>query len=178
MRARRVIVVAVILVASVSLVPAAPAESLQACAQRVIRDWYSGGRVDKVYPLRCYRAAIDALPADVLQYSDADRDIARALAYARRGRKDPGDNKPSTTAPTPAPKVARTSPPPSPAPRTARDAATETAATSPGTGPLRLAGGPEPAPVDGSVPYPILGLALLAGILLVSGTAGWILRRH
>ena len=29
-----------------------------------------------------------ALPADVLQYSDADRDIARALAFARRGRDD------------------------------------------------------------------------------------------
>ena len=49
----------------------------------MIRDWYSGGRVDKVYPLPCYRAAIRALPDDVLQYSDASAAIERALENAR-----------------------------------------------------------------------------------------------
>ena len=70
------------------LAPSAGAGSLDACAQRVIRDWYSGGRVDAVYPLGCYRAAIRALPNDVLEYSDADKDIARALAFARQARDD------------------------------------------------------------------------------------------
>ena len=56
----------------------------------MIRDWYSGGRVDGVYPLPCYRAAIKALPADVLAYSEADADIERALAFARRGRDSDG----------------------------------------------------------------------------------------
>ena len=71
--------------------PLASAGSLETCAQRVIRDWYSGGRVDGVYPLPCYRAAIKALPADVLAYSEADADIERALAFARRGRDGEGD---------------------------------------------------------------------------------------
>ena len=87
---------------------AAPAEAgpYDACAQRVIRDWYSGGRVDGKYPLACYRAAMRALPEDVRQYSDADREIARALAYARQGLRDPG---PGPAAPARKPKPA---PPP------------------------------------------------------------------
>ncbi len=84
----------------------AGAGALDACAQRVIRDWYSGGRVDNVYPLRCYSAAIRALPSDVLQYSDADQDIRRALAFARRGRSDPGDGAAaSSPATSPAPTI-------------------------------------------------------------------------
>ena len=73
-----------------SLLAALPAQaaSTDACAQRVIRDWYDGGRVDGVYPLRCYRAAIRALPEDVLQYSDARIEIERALAYAARSDRD------------------------------------------------------------------------------------------
>ena len=74
------------------------AGSLDACAQRVIRDWYTGGRIDGAYPLACYRAAIRALPDDVLQYSNADQDIRRALAFARRGKNDPG-NKAAAPAP-------------------------------------------------------------------------------
>ena len=53
--------------ASSFLAAASPAGAgaLEDCGQRVIRDWYSGGRVDKVYPLRCYRAAIDALAGKI-----------------------------------------------------------------------------------------------------------------
>src|SRR4029078_8286798 len=77
-------------VVAASLTAALPAEasSTDACAQRVIRDWYDGGRGDGVYPLRCYRAAIRALPEDVLQYSDARIEIERALAFAARGDRD------------------------------------------------------------------------------------------
>ena len=64
-RRRRVGALIVIAAAAFTLV-LAPASgvagSLDACAQRVIRDWYSGGRIDDVYPLACYRAAIRALP--------------------------------------------------------------------------------------------------------------------
>ena len=73
-----------------AVAPTVTAGSLDECAERVIRDWYSGGRVDGVYPLPCYRAAIRALPDDVLQYSDADRDIARALEYAPARSERPG----------------------------------------------------------------------------------------
>jgi hypothetical protein len=151
------------------------ARSLDACAQRVIRDWYSGGRIDDAYPLACYRAAIRALPDDVLQYSNADQDIRRALAFARRGLDDPGNR-----ATAPAPKA--------PAPET-RNRPTTTAKSPP-----PAAATPHPAPVANeaaspvrkapivagtrssatSVPYPILVLAALAGVLLVAGGVGWL----
>ena len=83
--------VGVLAVATFLVLPVpAQAGEVDACAQRVIRDWYSGGTVNGIYPLGCYRAALRALPEDVRQYSDANREIARALAYARRGLADPG----------------------------------------------------------------------------------------
>jgi hypothetical protein len=164
--------VAAVLCAAVTFVPAAPAESLDACAQRVIRDWYSGGRVDEIYPLRCYRAAIRALPDDVLQYSDADRDIARALAYARRGttEKKAARAKPS---PPPAPAEPAFGPSPSPSKPASRPARTKRR-----VGPVHSASGPEQVAESGALPYPIIGLALLSGVLLVSAGTGWALRRR
>ena len=105
--------------------PVASAGPLDTCAQRVIRDWYSGGRVNGVYPLACYRAAIEALPDDVLEYSEADRDIARALAFARRGSAE-------TATPTrarPAPAAGATGAEARPRPR--RKSAAEATAPSP-----------------------------------------------
>jgi hypothetical protein len=170
-----------------SVVAPAGAGSLEACAQRVIRDWYSGGRVDKVYPLRCYRAAIRALPSDVLQYSDADQDIRRALAFARRGRSDPGDGPgaaetPETTeTPEPVEPVepaakapaksaeppAHTQPPP------AEPAANDFAIT-----PRKARLVPDPPTATASVPYPVIALAGLAGVLLATGAAGWLASRR
>ena len=179
MRACRVIVLAVILVATVSLAPTASGASLDACAQRVIRDWYSGGRVDKVYPLGCYRAAIRALPADVLQYSDADRDIARALAYARRGRRDPGTK---TTAQTARPaESSDTTAESSPRAKTVRPTPSSSAPAAPDRDPdvpSSFASGEDPSAVSSAVPYPVLALAGLAGILLASGAAGWLMARR
>ncbi len=163
--------------------------SLDVCAQRVIRDWYSGGRVDGVYPLACYRAALRALPNDVLQYSNADQDIRRALAFARRGRTDPGskplpaatnaastqaaadpDSATGSKAPAATPRThskPSASPTPSPAanaaapaaPRTERVVAETTSSTT-------------------SVPYPIVMLAALSAVLLLAGAAGWLANRR
>ncbi len=182
----------------VTAAPVASAGSLDACAQRVIRDWYSGGRVSDVYPLPCYRAAIKALPADVLAYSEADRDIARALAFARRGRTE-------TTAPTREPTPAGTPATPSPARPEARakpdtpaqpatgvaepnapsasvpsrpDDVAAPAIERPGDGPSRLASGPEPTDVSAAVPYPVIVLAALAAALLATGAVGWALARR
>jgi hypothetical protein len=176
---RRRVGVLVALAAAFSLAPVPPQAaggSLDACAQRVIRDWYSGGRVDGVYPLGCYRAALRALPDDVLQYSNADQDIRRALAFARRGLEDPGNERP-------------TEPPEQSA--TGSD-------TSRAAQPERAAQAPKPAPVahealspprearvvaetpapTSSIPYPILALAALAALLLTAGAAGWVASRR
>ena len=149
------------------------AGSLDACAQRVIRDWYSGGRIDDAYPLACYRAAIRALPDDVLQYSNADQDIRRALAFARRGQDDPGNTAPAPKAPAlelrNRPTTTAKSPPPPAA--TPHPAPVANAAASPVSKAPIVA---ETRSSATSVPYPILVLAALAGVLLVAGGVGWL----
>jgi hypothetical protein len=75
--------------------PAAAAK--KSCADAVVADWYGDGRVDKVFPLHCYQEAIRSLPVDVLDYSNAKEDILRALAFARKGEKDPGASGGSQT---------------------------------------------------------------------------------
>jgi hypothetical protein len=178
-------------VVALAIAPASHAGPLDACAQRVIRDWYSGGRVDDVYPLACYRAALRALPADVLQYSSADQDIRRALAYARRGRDDPGNGPapPAAPAPSPAPAApqepatpstqppgdpARKRPAPKPTPKPEpAPGASETAA------PARAAQGATERPsASASVPDPILVLTALAAVLLATGGGTWLLSRR
>ena len=54
----------------------------QGCADAVVGDWSDNGRVDDLYPLRCYGAAIEELPPDVRDYSSATDEINRALAHA------------------------------------------------------------------------------------------------
>jgi hypothetical protein len=49
------------------------------CEKALLRDW-SDGRIDRDYPLACYRAALKSLPADLKVYSSAPDDIARALS--------------------------------------------------------------------------------------------------
>lgn len=162
------------------LAPARPADagSLEACAQRVIRDWYSGGRVDRVYPLPCYRAAIRSLPEDVLQYSNADRDIARALAYARQGRSEP--EKAPAASGEPAPHQASASARPAPTEKpavVARPPRPDPVVRRPDQ-PVRLASGPESETASPSLPYPVIVLGVLAGLLLVTGGAGWLAARR
>jgi hypothetical protein len=189
-RRRRFGVRIVVAVAFALLLAPSPAAagSLDACAQRVIRDWYSGGRVDGVYPLACYRAALRALPNDVLQYSNADQDIRRALAFARRGRTDPGNE------PLPAPEAAST--------RAAKEPDSSIGAKAPSVAPgpgSTPSVAPKPAPVANeaasaaprsdrvvadttssttSVPYPIVMLAALSAVLLLAGAAGWLANRR
>jgi hypothetical protein len=192
MAALRAVAGALAVVVSVATASTAAANSLEDCAQRVIRDWYSGGRVDGVYPLSCYRAAIKALPNDVLQYSDADRVIASALANARQEKRDaaraaarkqqeeattravePPVQPEPTREPEPTPR--RTAPVPAPAPAPVQ--APAPVRPEPDI-PRRLASGVQPATGDTSVPYPVIALVALAGVLLVSAAAGWLARRR
>ncbi|HET9288938.1 MAG TPA: hypothetical protein VFO26_15390 [Gaiella sp.] len=179
---RRLLVLVSVTSSFLAVAPTVTAGSLDECAERVIRDWYSGGRVDGVYPLPCYRAAISALPDDVLQYSDADRDIARALEYARRGRSDPGNGPPGPAAAE------------APTAEAERDTRAETeaeGAPQPVTGradhppvrgatkkPARLASEPAEETQSAGLPLPVIVLAALSGVLLASGAAGWLAARR
>lgn len=158
-----------VLAASWLVVGASPAAagSLDDCAQRVIRDWYSGARVDEVYRLGCYRAAIRALPEDVRQYSDAESDIAQALAHARRelagtaNAPAGGEVRPARSPGSPKAPNARPTPP------SGQDASA-----------VRLASEPlQETPTEG-LPYPVLVLAALSGVLFLSAAVGWLVARR
>jgi hypothetical protein len=49
-----------------------------ACVRALLADW-ADGRIDRTYPLGCYREALKSLPTDLEVYSSAPEDIASAL---------------------------------------------------------------------------------------------------
>jgi hypothetical protein len=55
-----------------------PASGRTSCAQALLNDW-ADGRIDRTYPIRCYREALRTLPADLEVYSSASDDIEPAL---------------------------------------------------------------------------------------------------
>ena len=60
------------------------ARAAPACETQVLRDWSRDGRIDRVYRLPCYEDAIELLPTDLRDYTDAEDIIERALASAAR----------------------------------------------------------------------------------------------
>jgi hypothetical protein len=162
--------------AAAPLVTASPAGAgaLQDCGQRVIRDWYSGGRVDKLYPLPCYREAIRSLPDDVMQYTDAGAAIERALESARHRTTSKAeritDAAEAETTAAPSAAHARRPAPPSPPPG-ARASAGQA------NDPARLAASPAHDVHDPGLPYPLIALGALSAVLLVSGVAAGLARR-
>ena len=156
----------------------------------MIRDWYDGGRVDGVYPLRCYRAAIRALPEDVLQYSDARNEIERALAYAAQGDRD---RVPGRAHPPAAPAAGKERPavrrselathstvPMERAQLKPRQVGTAGSST-PRTfdDPVQLAARNDPQAADAhGVPYPVVVLATLAALLLATAAAARVMTRR
>jgi hypothetical protein len=73
----------VILTAALTLlVLSAPAAAAVSCEKRVLADWLEDGSIDGVYRLPCYQAAIEAMPNDLRDYSDATDAIQRSLAAA------------------------------------------------------------------------------------------------
>jgi hypothetical protein len=55
-----------------------------ACWQKLLNDWYDG-RIDGTYSVRCYHEAINHLPEDIQDYSQARDDLNRALLNALVG---------------------------------------------------------------------------------------------
>jgi len=150
---------------------AAPATAAKSCERQVIDDWYDNGRVDRLYPTKCYRDAIKSLPTDVLDYSSAKNDILRALAYRQRGQADPGKDGGSTTT-TPTPTTPEpTTPPTDSEPRT--PAPTEPEPTTPDP----FTDAAPPGGSSSSVPVPLIVLGGLAVLLCAAGVAGYLTRR-
>jgi hypothetical protein len=161
--------VALVALTSLAVAPVASAKA-KTCGEKVVDDWYGDGRVDEVFPKHCYLDAIRSLPVDVKDYSNAEEDIRRALAYAQQGKPDPGPTggpaptgsgkggPPITTAPDD---------PGGGVPPVITDPGSDTVAAPPGVD----TSGPS------SVPIPLLILGGLALLLLAAGGAGYLSRR-
>lgn len=75
----------------------AEARSFSTCSDALIHDWYVDGRVDKTYPVHCYREALREIPEDQLIYGTLRDDLNRALQSAIR--KHNGKVGPNTPVP-------------------------------------------------------------------------------
>lgn len=156
-RVRFVGVAAVLRVCALSLVwalagpgagTAFAAES--SCAQQVLRDWTDNGRIDGLYPSKCYLDAIASLPEDVRTYSSAVDDISRAMQSSQQA----GSPKAGTD-----PAVGQTAE----ARRISTEEASQIAAQSPSS-------------VQG-LPPALLAVIVIAAAMAVSGIVAYFLRR-
>lgn len=84
LRLSRLAALAAALVAA--LVASSGVSAAPPCAQAILADWLDDSRIDRVYALPCYEAAIDAIPDDLRDYTDAADVIARAF-QDRSGRR-------------------------------------------------------------------------------------------
>src|SRR6478672_10074307 len=62
----------------------AQARSLSTCSKALVHDWLVDGRVDRTYPVHCYREALKTIPEDQLVYGTLRDDLNRALANTIR----------------------------------------------------------------------------------------------
>lgn len=79
---------ALVAVVVLFLLAASPAAGASGCGQKIVDDWFEDGRVDKVYAIKCYRAALKLLPEDAQNYSSAPDEINRALQDAIRQKQE------------------------------------------------------------------------------------------
>jgi hypothetical protein len=80
---RRFPIFVLALVASVCVLAASAQPAFASpCGTRVLKDWSDNSRIDGTYQLHCYQDAVDALPQDLLDYSDAADVIGRAFRDA------------------------------------------------------------------------------------------------
>jgi hypothetical protein len=91
----RLAVLAIVLFLAPPLTSSSPAAT--ACAHQILRDWSADGRVTKKYALPCYEEAIDALPTDIRDYTNAEDVITRALSSAVRSGSSNGAVEPPDT---------------------------------------------------------------------------------
>jgi hypothetical protein len=78
------VVTALAVGAALSVAQPAQARSMTTCSKALIHDWYVDGRVDKTYPVHCYREALKQIPEDQIIYGTLRDDLTRALQSAIR----------------------------------------------------------------------------------------------
>jgi hypothetical protein len=139
-----------------------PAAGARPCGEQVVDDWWDNGRIDRIYDLACYDDAEHAIPSDIRPYSDVDEVIARALQAATRGRLAQGGVDPTPSA------RGSTGPP---------GAETPAGPASGSEGTTQVAGEVDPG-ASGSIPLPLVVLAVMSLALLAAGALGSVSRRR
>jgi hypothetical protein len=119
------------------------------CGTAVLKDW-ADGKLDHAYPVRCYQAALDAMPEDMRSYTSAPDDIKRALlARLRASRTHHGELRGRSRQAAATPRT------------TAREALSAAGVTTRATG----------------IPLPLVVIAAVGFLLLLAGSAGLLNRR-
>jgi hypothetical protein len=72
----------------------AQARAMSSCSKNLIHDWLVDGRIDKTYPVHCYREALKKVPEDQIVYGTLRQDLTRALQSTIRAHG--GHVKPDT----------------------------------------------------------------------------------
>jgi hypothetical protein len=122
------------------------------CWKQVINDWEDNGRIDGTYPLHCYREALARLPEDVRDYTSLPDDIRAAMQGALASRTTGGSGPTSTGSSGKQGKAGKNN---------ARKLQVQPAKELYG----KTLG---PADTAGAVPLPLIILASLGGLLLLS----------
>ena len=93
----RLVLPAFVLLAALAFGAGTASAAKAPCWKTLLNDWFDG-RIDNTYPVHCYREAINKLPEDVRDYSQARDDLSRALLSAiatiRGGGGGVGPNTP------------------------------------------------------------------------------------
>ena len=154
---------------------AAPAAGVP-CWKQLLNDWYDG-TINNIYPLPCYRQAIDHLPLDVQAYSSAKDDILAAEQAAANHQHAPKEKSPppGATTTTGGSSGSTTTPPTA--------TTTTPTTTTPDANPPKKKGGFAGVLADltpgnpQSFPLPLLVLGALAILLVLAGGFGMIWQR-
>jgi hypothetical protein len=80
------------------------AAAAKPCWERVIDDWLANGTVTGTYPVHCYRDALKHVPEDLRDYSNINDAINAALQQRLRAKTAPAKNTQDFGSPTPIPK--------------------------------------------------------------------------
>ncbi|HZT44995.1 MAG TPA: hypothetical protein VFA24_02350 [Gaiellaceae bacterium] len=144
----------------------AAAKSTPPCWKSLINDWYDG-RIDRTYPIQCYRDALKHLPTDVETYSSARDDIKQALqkriTQGRKGGSTTTGGGPSSSGPGSGPGGSNTNGPGGP--------------QSNPSSPIKNAFDATKGKNADSVPIPLIVLGAVALLLMGLGAAGFLARR-
>ena len=155
MRIRPVAIATLLLALSAAVMLAVPGQASAAkpCWERVLDDWLNNGRVTGVYSVRCLQNALKNVPEDLRDYSN----VTDAINAAIQARLHPTKTNPGTgTGPT-----GPTTPPKDNTPRKPQ-------ITGPGASPYHHWIDNLGTTSADSLPIPLLVLASLGGVLLLT----------